>query len=47
MIDGIRWSFKADSEKLSRRAAEQAISNLDLYNSFMCENYDDEEKRKV
>lgn len=46
MIDGIRWSFKADSKKLSRRAAEQAISNLDLYNSFMCENYDDEEKKE-
>lgn len=46
MIDGIRWTFKADSEKLSKRAAQQAISSLVLYNSFMCENYDDEEKKK-
>ena len=46
MIDELRWSFKADSERLSKRAAEKAISNLALYNSFMCENYDDEEKKE-
>lgn len=46
MIEGIQWSFKADSERLSRRAAQQAISSLVLYNSFMCENYDDEEKKE-
>ena len=46
MIDGIHWTFKADGERLSKRPAEQAISNLALYNSFMCENYDDEEKKK-
>ncbi len=46
MIDGIRWTFKADSERLSKRAAEQALSNLALYNSFMCKNYDDEEKKE-
>lgn len=46
MIEGIHWDFEKDGDKLSQRAAQQAISNLMLYNSFMCIEFDDAECQK-
>ncbi len=44
--DGIRWDFEKNGDALSKRAAEQALFTFVTYNSFMCKDFNDEEKKK-
>lgn len=44
--DGMHWNFEKDGDVLSKRAATQALFTFVTYNSFMCIDFDDKEKKK-
>lgn len=46
MGEGFQWDYDTDSDKLSMKAAEQALNAFLIYDSFMSRDFDEVEREK-